>query len=463
MKKVFIFVLSLIVFFGTHSPIVAKVKPQDSPNNKFGIHITDERDLENAANLVNSSGGDWGYVTFVITESERNHDRWQKTFDQMRRLHLIPIVRLASKPNGDNWEIPQESEINNWIAFLNSLNWVTQNRYVIIANEPNHATEWGGTIDPDAYATYLNNFANKLHEASSDYFVLPAGLDASCKTTKTTMDEVTFIKRMLTREPSLFDNLDGWTSHSYPNPDFSGKSTDTGRGTIQTFSWELNYIRSFGIYNDLPVFITETGWSNQSVNSDSISGMYKYAFENVWNDKRVVAVTPFILNYPDFPFSQFSWIKADSSFYSYYEGFQKINKTKGRPQQIESGQILGAFAQPIVSSDSDFVGIIVVKNTGQSIWNTSNLVAQSDNQDVSFKNILFFDIEPLKTGLIVFKAKPEQKRGVLIKSIYLSDMNGKRVTNSFPIEAIIIRTTKMQLSGIFDRISSYFKGVVKGP
>ena len=67
---------------------------------------------------------------------------------------------------------------------------------------------------PSGYATYLNNFALKLHAASPDFFVLPAGLDASAKNTATTMDEATFLKKMLTAEPNLFDNLNGWVSHS---------------------------------------------------------------------------------------------------------------------------------------------------------------------------------------------------------------------------------------------------------
>ena len=122
MKKFFAIILSSIIFFSTHSWVLAEKNPTAVPNNKFGIHINNENELKDASLLVNSTEGDWGYVTFVITEAERNHDRWQQTFDQMRRLHLIPIVRIATKVDGDNWQIPNNAEINNWIAFLNSLN-----------------------------------------------------------------------------------------------------------------------------------------------------------------------------------------------------------------------------------------------------------------------------------------------------------------------------------------------------
>jgi hypothetical protein len=462
MRKIIIFVLCLFVFLAIPSSILAKNNPTANPNNKFGIHVMDERDFIDATTLINSSGGDWGYVTFVITEQDRNRDRWQKVFDEARKSHLIPIVRIASKANGANWEIPKNEEIDGWIAFLNSLNWVIQNRYVIIGNEPNHAKEWGGSIDPATYATYLNSFSKKLHETSDDFYVLPAGLDASARNTAETMDEITFIRRMLIAQPNVFENIDGWTSHSYPNPDFSGKETDKGRGTIQTFDWELNFLSTLGVTKNLPVFITETGWSNEKIEPNKISEMYMYAFENVWNDPRVVAVTPFILNYTESPFSQFTWKKKDGSFFPYFESYKNITKIKGVPIQIESGQIIGALAQPIMFENSDFVGAILAKNTGQSIWNTDNLKIVSDDGSIVFKNSLLFDIEPVRTGLIIFKASPLKNKGILLKSIYLANENNKRITNSFPIEAFIAKANKMQFQTFFVKIGSSLREII-GP
>ena len=460
MKTILTFVFSVMILFSIHSCVLAENSPQSVPNNKVGIHITDEKDLQDAAALVNSSGGEWGYVTFVITEAERDHNRWQQVFDQMRRLHLIPIVRIATKANGDIWEAPNEAEINNWIAFLNSLNWVIQNRYVIIANEPNHANEWGGKIDPSGYATYLNKFAGALHTASSDFFVLPAGFDASAKNTSVTMDETAFLKKMITAEPNVFDNVDGWASHSYPNPGFSGKETDTGRGTIDTFDWELYYLKTLGVNKELPVFITETGWSNLKIDAEKISSMYGYAFTNVWNDKRVVAVTPFILDYPQAPFSEFSWKKSDGTFYPYYSGMQSLHKTAGEPIQVVSGQILGAVAQPLIPIGSDFVGVILAKNTGQSIWNPVDVFVAGDTKDINIKSYSFPDIEPTRLGLIVFKISAPDTTGLYSKTLFLSDKNGKRITNSFPIEGLITKIDKMQVTSFFTKIGSYLSSAL---
>lgn len=449
-----------MLLFSTQTCVFAENKPTSVSNNKFGIHIMNEKDLPDAAALVNSSGGDWGYVTFVITESERNFERWQQVFDQMRRLHLIPIIRIATKADGETWQIPQDAEINNWIAFLNSLNWVIENRYVIIANEPNHSKEWGGTIDPAGYASYLNRFAQKLHEASSDFFVLPAGLDASAKNTALTMDESVFLKKMLLAEPMLFDNMDGWVSHSYPNPAFAGNETETGRGTINTFKWEISYLNSLGINKGLPVFITETGWSNERIDPAKIAAKFDYAYKNVWNDERIVAVTPFILNYPQSPFSEFSWKKGDGSFYPYYFEYQKILKIVGAPVQKVSGQILGALAQPLIPVGSDFIGAILAKNTGQSIWNTRDILILGDTKDIIIKSYSFPNIEPTRLGLIVFKAAAPSATGIYSKSLFLIDKNGKRITNSFPIEGLITKIDQVQIGTFFSKIGSYLKNAL---
>jgi len=151
MRK-FIYVITFLFFlFSFNGGALAIENPTAVSNNKFGIHIMNENDLDNAARLVNSSGGDWGYVTFVIREDERDNNRWQKAFDKARRLHLIPIVRLATIQDGGNWTKPDPNDITSWVNFLDSLNWVIKNRYIIIGNETNHATEWGGELNPEGY------------------------------------------------------------------------------------------------------------------------------------------------------------------------------------------------------------------------------------------------------------------------------------------------------------------------
>ena len=66
-------------------------------------------DIDKAASFVNANG-DWGYVTFVIQENDRSVDKWQNIFNQLRRLHLIPIVRLATYPLDNVWAIPEKEK-----------------------------------------------------------------------------------------------------------------------------------------------------------------------------------------------------------------------------------------------------------------------------------------------------------------------------------------------------------------
>lgn len=408
-------ILSIAFFLNLLKPtrIWAITDPLTEPNNPVGIHILSEKDLKDASELVNT-GGDWGYVTLVIRSNETDSKRWQKVFDEARRLHLIPIVRIASKQLDGGWEKPSIDEVDGWVSFLSSLNWVVQNRYVVIGNEPNHAKEWGGEVNPEEYTDYLVSFSQKLKEASEDFFVLQAGLDASAPTDNLHMSEAEFIKRMLNHKQDLFDYIDGWTSHSYPNPNFSGSENAEGRGTVKTFEWELNYLKSLGVQKDLPVFITETGWAHNGDNG--ALGFYKpqiigqkliKAYESAWNDKKIVAVTPFVLDYQAKPFDVFSWKKKDGDFYEFYHNIKDMAKSQGKPVQIVSSEVISFLLPPVLRKvDSDrLYGLVNLKNTGQSIWKvgeTVSLTLRGKEVDVEPVSLLS-NIEPGETTLALYE------------------------------------------------------------
>ena len=164
--------LSLFMLFLTLTcnltPAFATLDPLAVPNNKFGIHIIQATPDESspAASLVNSTGGDWGYITVLIESKDRNHEKWQEFFNDLRRRHLIPIIRIATKSVNGYWERPYEKEYEAWADFLDKLNWPVKNRYVTIYNEPNHGYEWGNSVDPKNYAEVLDkiitSYENKL-------------------------------------------------------------------------------------------------------------------------------------------------------------------------------------------------------------------------------------------------------------------------------------------------------------
>ena len=312
-----------------------------------------------------------------------------------------------------------------------------ENRYIVVGNEPNHAKEWGGKVDPEGYSNYLKEFSVRLKNSNKDYFVLNAGLDQAAPNSKITMDESLFIQRMVKANPDIFTYIDGLNSHSYPNPAFSGSEKAVGRKTVKGYEWELNLIKSLGGKKNLSVFVTETGWVRNLKNEQLIAKKLRYAYEEVWGkDKRVVAVTPFILNYTQDPFYEFSWKKSDSEFFPIYTEIQSINKTKGKPIQHIDGQILFKFLNPLTRSGSFKKGYSIVKNTGQNIWDKDNVKLTVDNQNVEVKDIQISTINPFSTGLIVYTIQTSEiaesfnlKLGFFVEDKKIGDVfSGKIIT-----------------------------------
>lgn len=444
MFKIFIFFVLLLIYIFPKD-VLAINDPLLKQNNIFGMSIINHSDLKDAETLVNSNGGEWGYVKVVIREDERDVKIWQSFFDELRRKKLIPIIRIATVYNGENWVIPEVEKLDEWVDFLNSLNWVIENRYVIIGNEPNHSKEWGGKIEPEKYAEYLRNFSEKLKKSNSDYFILNAGFDQASPNSKTTMDQKKFIERMINYDSEVFNFIDGWNSHSYPNPGFSSSEKNTGRMSIQGYKWEMEMLKSFGVYKKFPIFITETGWIRRNQNEEIIAKKTKYAFEEIFlKDENIVVVTPFVLNYIQEPFYEFSWKKSENEYFPIFNQIKDIQKIKGEPLQKFSGEIVFNFLNPLMFRKSEYKGYSLVKNTGQSIWeqseaHTINELGNGENAssfEIKVSNTKFNHIEPFSVGLVIYTINSPQNAGIFelklgfyVKGEKIGDVyNGKIIT-----------------------------------
>ncbi len=397
MKRFVVKVVSSLLLFlyvipYTLNSVYAVVDPLSVPNNKFGIHIITASPEESspAAQLVNSSGGDWGYVTVLIESKDRNQGKWQEFFNDLRRRHLIPLIRLATKPVSDHWETPYEGEEKAWADFLDSLIWPVKNRYVIVYNEPNHGKEWGNYVDPKLYAETLDKIITTLKERNRDYFILNAGLDASApQKPPGYMDQLTFMEQMEEAVPGIFNKLDGWVSHSYPNPEFSGSPEDSGRGTIRTWYWELQQLRKLGVNKNLPIFITETGWrhaegisyNNFFPSAEKVAEYYQTAFKTAWDSERIAAVTPFLLTYQQAPFDHFSFKKVTGEkqdvrilgvqypdYYPQYQAIMGMAKSKGQPVQENKAELKKGEVYTSIVAGEIYNIQLTFKNIGQSIW-----------------------------------------------------------------------------------------------
>jgi len=323
---------TVLILLSFLAPTLLWAKPAlaQAPNNNFGIHILHETELDDAATLVNSNGGQWGYVTMVIRQDEKDLKRWTEIFKRMSALKLTPIIRIATtiQSNG-TWDKPSENEAANWADFLHALPWPTISKKVVLFNEPNHSKEWGGEISPIEYASIARSYWEEFKKADPNFYVLPAALDLAAPNGKDTMDAEVFYKEMQKSDEYIFTLFDGWNSHSYPNPGFSGSPFDSGRTSIQGYKWELNFLTQYHVSQNIPVYITETGW----LYSTKSASNYETAFKEVWNNSQIRAVTPFLLNYKALPFAKFSWRDPTTNeFRPQYETIKNLPKIAGTPE-----------------------------------------------------------------------------------------------------------------------------------
>ena len=357
-KKLTLFVFTLLFFisylFVLPHNIYAITNPLDFPNNKIGVHILFPSEIYNAAKLVNGNGGEWGYVVIPIQAKDRDMKKWQKFMTDAKNLRVVPIIRIATAGEYFNtavWQKPTNYDLMDFANFLNSLDWPTKNRYVVVFNEPNRSDEWGGSINASEYAKILDYAIEIFKAKSEDFFIISAGFDnASSNIPGQSINQYIFIKQMNTAVAEIFNKVDGIASHSYPNPGFKQPPYTPTPKNIYSFKYEQDLIYSLS-GRRLPIFITETGWSSKEKDSDTISNYWQYALSNVWTDDNIVAITPFLLE-ANGMFSEFTLLSSgrETNIYSVIKDF---SKTKGSPQISDSKDLSAQHVSSSMTYRSD--------------------------------------------------------------------------------------------------------------
>ena len=338
MKKLLALFVLIFLFFSTTVSAFAIEDPLTLPNNKVGIHILFPSELESAAKLVNANGGDWGYVIIPIQAGDKDLKKWQGFMDEAKQLHVIPIIRLASEGDYFNttvWRKPDMNDVLDFANFLNSLDWPVKNKYVVVFNEVNRGDEWGGVPDAADYAQILSYAVTIFKAKDPDFFIISAGMDNAAPTSSIFMNEYTFLSQMNQAIPGIFNQVDGIASHSYPNPGFSQPPSLVSRMSISSFTFEKNLVESLSS-KKLPVFITETGWSQGVVGQQTAANYFLQAFQTTWNNPDIVAITPFLLQAGSGPFSTFSLLDTGGNPTSVYKTIYSLIKTKGTPTVSKS-------------------------------------------------------------------------------------------------------------------------------
>ena len=309
-------------------------------NNKFGLYIyAEEPDMfEIAQKLVNSKGGEWGYVLIPYNVKDLDYDKWLRVFEQLRNKKLIPIIQLWDVDTSDYKKQTQKAA-----DFLNGFLWPIKYRYISVYNETNDSKFWYGDADPEEYAKILDYTIKTFKKENQDFFMINGAFNITVSSDDLRMDAFEYIKKMNEKIPGIFEKLDGWASHPYPQPNFSGSPDTIGRWGIRAYEEELKFLKDkLGVKKELPVFITETGWAHaEGANYNpsflpvkTVSENFKTAYKDYWlKDDRVRAVTPFTIRY-DPPFDHFSWVNQDNFPYLQYEVIKSLEKVKGEPPYL---------------------------------------------------------------------------------------------------------------------------------
>lgn len=459
--KYFLLIIFLFLIFSSQTQ--AAVDPRLSPNNKFGINsLAPELEVKSIHELVNTNG-QWGWVVLVIRKSERDTARWQKVFHDLNRHKIIPIVRIATDFEGGGiWQKPSEEDASSWAQFLDSLKWPTQNRYIQVYNEVNRATEWGGEVNPSGYAKELEKTIQALKAKNSDFFVLNAPLDLALASSENSLDAFEYMDAMEQEVPGIFTKIDGWASHSYPNPDFSSHPTNNDRRSVAGYRWELAKLKELQSPKDPPVFITETGWrrgddQKAGLTDSEIASFYRLAFEDVWKDENLVVVAPFVLSYHDPQFYEFSFLssKPDKKVYDFYNTIRDLPKVKGEPVRNDSAITLKLKKPNTVIKNSPARLQLQAKNTGNHIWHTEDgFSVILEGQNISVEEVLLDkdEILPGEEVNVQLKIKGTEQ-GELPYSIVLRNDSNTILSENHTV------TSKTYLNAVLD----LFKSAMESP
>ncbi len=327
-------------FYDTSRPLFEK-------NNKFGLYIYAENKefLDLADDLVNSNGGDWGYVLVPYNIQDQDYPKWRELFAELKNKHLIPVIQLHDV-NPDDYE----TQTLEAAEFLNTFVWPVKQRFISVYNEPNDSKFWHGYVDPEEYVEILSYTIDAFKKVHEDFYMLNGALNISASDGGGYMDALEFMRKMDAAEPGVFSKLDGWASHSYPQPNFSGDPYTKGRWGIRAYEVELAFLETeLNVSKELPVFITETGWAHAEgdvynasfLPVQTVGENFATAYEDIWlKDDRVVAVMPFTIRYNP-PYDHFSWVNSDNVPYAHFEVVKGLEKVSGKPQILIERMIEG--------------------------------------------------------------------------------------------------------------------------
>jgi hypothetical protein len=353
---------------------LAHQRPEPPPS-RLGVHMLlsegrtpwPPRDWREHTALAADAIGPGGYVVQLLSEGNRELRYWQPFMAGARKAGLRPVIRLSTRydrqfhwwrsPRPDRTRFSYLDYAHHLAEFLEQLGWPPGERVVIVGNEPNRGDEWQNRPDPAAYARYLRDVADVLRPLG--YTVLNGPLDEYCPNTNggkidgvRYLDAESFMDGMHAAVPDVFNHVDGWAAHAYPQGPFSAPPSQqsfkvdringaenpaqstpapgvVNRG-VNGYTFELQKLAEYGV-TPPPVWITETGWRHAEssrpsgndkegakLDGESVAAMMRLALSGPgdgfipWlEDPRVHAVVFFGFDGDPDAWGHTSWLDVD--------------------------------------------------------------------------------------------------------------------------------------------------------
>ncbi len=299
----------------------------------YGVHVLHPGEVQQVAEAFQEYRTDDPiYVTLPFTLQDMTRlPEWQEAFRVAKEKNIVPLVRVTTRFDVEKnaWIVPTRQEMIQMVVSMNVLDWPQEQRHVILFNEPNHAAEWGGQVNPEQFADVSVFLAKWFATEPYEYVLLPAAADLAAPNGLITMEAFTFWERALAAQPQFLEHFDAWNSHSYPNPAFTAPPSARGKNSLRGFEHELALLAKYSD-RDWPVFITETGWRETRQNRSVLGRYYQTAHRDIWSHTQVVAVTPFLWQGAPGPFAEFSMRTAESAPTAQWHAFAKVLSEQAR-------------------------------------------------------------------------------------------------------------------------------------
>lgn len=336
--RVFLRIFALPVLIGG----LFWVSTQSALAVSYGVHALHPDEIKQISQefAEHRSADDTLYVTLPFTlEDIGRLAQWQEAFELAEQQRIIPLVRITSEFDHEKnaWKVPDRRQMIGLVKALSALEWPQDQRHVILFNEPNHAAEWGGQVNPAEFAKTTGFLADWFHTEQKNYVVLPAAADLAAANTDKTWEAFRFWRGVAEADPTYFDRFDAWNSHSYPNPGFIGSPTAKGQNSLRGFEHELEFLKKY-TGKQWQVYITETGWRETPQNRRQLTSYYQVASKTVWSHPQVVAVTPFVWRGAPGPFAEFSFLDAEAKPTAQWTAYTRVLQDKARQLLTQTTQ-----------------------------------------------------------------------------------------------------------------------------